>query len=79
MFINDSGERNLSKKFTKIDALDAVPDFRILSKEYLRSLTFGVYKKQAFSYTTEHFDEVGICYFCRGNHAKYNTGENTNL
>lgn len=45
MFINDSGERNLSKKITKIDALDAVPDFPILSKEYLRSLTFWVHKK----------------------------------
>lgn len=60
MFINDSGKRILSKKLTKIDASDAVPDFPVLSEDYLRSLTFGVYQiKQAFSYTLEHLDEDG--------------------
>lgn len=59
MFINDSGKRILSKKLTKIDASDAVPDFLLLSEDYLRPLTFGVYKKQAFSHTLEHLDEDG--------------------
>lgn len=57
MFINDSGKRILSKKWTKIDGSDAVPDFPVLSEDCLRSLTFGVYQiEQAFSYTLEHLD-----------------------
>lgn len=57
MFITDSDKRILSKKWTKIDGSDAVPDFPVLSEDCLRSLTFGVYQiEQAFSYTLEYLD-----------------------
>lgn len=61
MFFNDSGKRILSRRQSKIDALDAVPHFPVLSEDYLRFLTFGVYQiKQAFSYKLENLDDGGM-------------------
>lgn len=60
MFINYSGKQILSKKLKKIDASDVVPDFPVLSEDYLWSFTFGVYQgKHVFSYMLEHLDEDG--------------------
>jgi hypothetical protein len=37
MFVNSSGKRNTSIKLIKMDATDAVPNFPVLSEDYLRS------------------------------------------
>ena len=43
-----------------MDASDALPGFPVLTEEYLRSLTFGIYQlKQAKSYSREHTLEKG--------------------
>lgn len=50
--------KRLSKKNTRQDISSI--DFPILTEDFIRSLTFGVYQlKQAKSYTREHLDENG--------------------
>ena len=59
MFVK-SGKRILSNKMKKMDASDALPGFPVLTEEYLRSLTFGIYQlKQAKLYSREHINEKG--------------------
>ena len=59
MFVK-SGKRILSNKMKKMDASDALPGFPVLTEEYLRSLTFGIYQlKQAKSYSREDINEKG--------------------
>ena len=59
MFVK-SGKRILLNKMKKMDASDALPGFPVLTEEYLRSLTFGIYQlKQAKSYSREHINEKG--------------------
>ena len=54
----DKGPFSSRGKWSSLDSEEAVPQFRVLTKDELQMITFGTYQlKQAKSYTREHQSE----------------------